>query len=165
MMTILLAWLKGLPQEFIVMIIAALPITELRGAIPLGLYLGMPAMKVFLFSIIGNMIPVAPILFLFKPISQQMRKFKFLAGFFDWLIKRSEKNSQAIQKYEALGLLIFVAIPLPMTGAWSGAIAAAVLTMRFRYAFWGIFGGVLGAGLIILMLCQMGILGYNAVLQ
>ena len=163
MIDILLQWLKCLPRELIVIITGALPIAELRGAIPLALSFGFPAGKAFWLSVFGNLTPVIPALFLLEPVSNRLRRFKLWARFFDWLFERTKKNSDAIQKYEALGLAIFVAIPLPMTGAWSGVIAASLFKIRFRYAFLAISAGVIGAGLIVITLCSLGILGWNMV--
>ena len=163
MLDILLHWLKSLPKDYAVIIVGALPITELRGAIPLGLSLGMPLARAFWLSILGNCIFVAPALFLFEPVTNALRKFKIWSHFFDWVFERTKKNSDAIQKYEALGLAIFVAIPLPMTGAWSGVIAASLFKIRFRYAFISIIAGVFCAGLIVLALCALGILSWKAV--
>lgn len=163
MLDIILGWLKGIPKEYVVMIVAALPISELRGAVPLGLSLGMPIGKVFWLSILGNSIFVAPALFLFEPVSTRLRKFKIWAGFFNWLFERTKKKSDSIQKYEALGLAIFVAIPLPMTGAWSGVVAASLFKIKFRYAFIAIIGGVLTAGLIVTTLCLLGIMSWKVV--
>jgi uncharacterized membrane protein len=163
MINTLLGWLKDIPREWVVMIVAALPISELRGSIPLGLYFGMPLAKAFWLSIVGNILPVAPALFLFEPVSTRLRKFKLWSRFFDWVFERTKKNSDAIQKYEALGLAIFVAIPLPMTGAWSGVIAASLFKIRFRYAFIAIAAGVIGAGIIVATLCALGILSWKAV--
>ena len=163
MLNIIIHWLKGLPQEFVVMIVGALPISELRGAIPLGLYLGMPILKAFFWGVLGNIIFIAPALFLFEPISNFLRKFKIWSRFFEWLFERTKKNSDAIQKYEALGLVIFVAIPLPMTGAWSGVIAASLFKIKFRYAFLAIVLGVIAAGIIVSLLCSLGMISWKAV--
>jgi uncharacterized membrane protein len=158
---IVLNWLRGLPRELVVMIVGALPIAELRGAIPLALSFGFSMSKAFWLSVIGNIIPIVPALFLLEPVSNRLRRFKLWARFFDWLFERTKKNSDTIQKYEALGLAIFVAIPLPMTGAWSGVVAASLFKIRFRYAFFAISLGVIGAGLIVSSLCALGILGWN----
>lgn len=147
------------------MIVGALPISELRGAIPLGLYFGMPLAKAFWLSVIGNIIPVAPALFLLEPVSMRLRKFRLWARFFDWVFERTRKKADTIQKYEALGLAVFVAIPLPMTGAWSGVIAASLFKIRFRYAFPAIVAGVIGAGLIVATLCALGIMSWKAVVH
>ena len=163
MLDTILHWLKGLPQEQVVMIVGALPVSELRGAIPLAISFGMPLAKAFWLSVLGNCIIVAPALFLFQPVTDFLRKFKIWSRFFDWVFARTKKNSDAIQKYEALGLAIFVAIPLPMTGAWSGVIAASLFKIRFRYAFLAIIAGVFCAGLIVTFLCGLGMLTFKAV--
>jgi uncharacterized membrane protein len=165
MLNIVISWLRGLPHELVVMIVGALPISELRGAIPLGLYFGMPILKAFFWGVLGNIIFVAPALFLFEPISTFLRKFKVWSRFFEWIFERTKKNSDAIQKYEALGLVIFVAIPLPMTGAWSGVIAASLFKIKFRYAFPAIFLGVIIAGVIVSLLCSLGMISWKAVVN
>jgi uncharacterized membrane protein len=125
----------------------------------------MSAAKAYWLSVLGNIIFVAPLLVIFEPVSNRLRKFKVWSKFFDWLFKRTKKNSDLIQKYEALGLALFVAIPLPMTGAWSGVIAASLFKIRFRYAFIAILTGVLSAGLIVLLLCKLGMLSWKAVIH
>ena len=161
MLSIILNWLKGFPKEWVVMIVGALPISELRGAIPLGLFYGMSLNKSFWLSILGNISFIVPALFFFEPVSQKLRRFKIWAKFFDWVFERTKKNSDAIQKYEALGLAIFVAVPLPMTGTWSGVIAASLFKIRFRYAFIAIVLGVIGAGLIVSVLCSLGMTSWK----
>lgn len=165
MINIIINWLKDVPKEYIVMLVGALPISELRGAIPLALSFGMPLGKAFWLSVIGNSIFVAPMLFLLEPVSNRLRRFKIWSRFFDWLFERTKKKADTIQKYEALGLAIFVAIPLPMTGAWSAVVAASLFKIRFRYAFIAILAGVLSAGLIVSSLCQLGILSWKAVVH
>ncbi len=165
MLEVILNYLKDLPKDYVVMIVGALPISELRGAIPLALSFGMSLSKAFWLSVLGNCIIVAPALFLFKPVSDVLRRFKIWSRFFDWVFERTKKNSDAIQKYEALGLAIFVAIPLPMTGAWSGVIAASLFKIKFRYAFISIMLGVVAAGLIVAALCGLGIMSWKAVVH
>ena len=157
--------LKHIPNEVMVIIMGALPISELRGAIPLGLSLGMSMGKAFWLSVLGNTIFIVPALFLLEPVSNRLRKFKIWSRFFDWVFEQTRKKSDLIQKYEALGLAIFVAVPLPMTGAWSGVIAASLFKIKFRYALVAITCGVLGAGLIVLALCSLGIISWKAVIQ
>ncbi len=163
MLNFIICWLKDIPKELIVVIVAALPISELRGAIPLALYYGMPLTKAYWLSVLGNVAIIPPALFLFEPVSSSLRKFKIWSRFFDWVFERTKKNSDSIQRYEAFGLFIFVAIPLPMTGAWSGVIAASLFKIRFRYALIAIVAGVLCAGLIVSVLCGLGILSWKAV--
>lgn len=147
------------------MIVGALPISELRGAIPLGLYYGMPLGKVFCLAVLGNLIPVIPVFFLLEPISQRLRKFKIWARFFDWFFERTKKKAELIQKYEALGLMMFVAIPLPVTGAWTGLAAATLFKIRFKYAFIAIFAGVVIAGIIVSILSTLGIMGWEVIVH
>lgn len=154
-------WWKDIPKEYVVMLVAALPISELRGAIPLALSFDISIHKAFWLAVLGNSIFVAPALFLFEPLSARLRRFKIWAHFFDWVFERTKRNADAIQKYEALGLLIFVALPLPMTGAFSGVIAASLFKIRFRYAFIAILSGVICAGLIVSTLCALGIWGWK----
>ena len=163
MLDIVIGWLKDIPKEYIVIIMGALPISELRGAIPLGLSFGMPLFKAFWLAVLGNVSFIIPALFLFEPVSDRLRRFKLWARFFNWIFERTKKNSEAIQKYEALGLAIFVAIPLPMTGAWSGVVAASLFKIRFRYAFFAITLGVLGAGIIVAALCALGIMSWKTI--
>ncbi|MBU1906193.1 MAG: small multi-drug export protein [Candidatus Omnitrophica bacterium] len=165
MIDLILSWLKDIPKELVVMIVGALPISELRGAIPLGLYYGMPLGKVFCLAVLGNLIPVIPVFFLLEPISQRLRKFKIWARFFDWFFERTKKKAELIQKYEALGLMMFVAIPLPVTGAWTGLAAATLFKIRFKYAFIAIFAGVVIAGIIVSILSTLGIMGWEVIVH
>ena len=163
MLNLVLGWLREVPAEYLVMLVGALPISELRGAIPLGLYLGLPLSKTFLLAVLGNIVFVAPALFLFEPVSAWLRRFKIWSHFFEWLFERTRRKSQQVLRYEALGLLILVAIPLPMTGAWTGVIAATLFKVRFRYAFLSIVSGVILAGVIVSLLCSLGIISWKAV--
>ena len=143
-------------NELIVFLLGLLPISEVRGAIPAGLAFGMPLKKVILLSVIGNLLPVIPMLFLFEPVSNRLRNFKPCKKFFDWFFERTKKKAGLIQKYEALGLAIFVGIPLPMTGAWTGCVAASLFKIKFRYAFIAIVVGVFMAAAIVTAVCLFG---------
>lgn len=163
MLNSLVAWLGQLPPEILVVTLGALPVSELRGAIPLGLYLSMPLSKAFLLAVLGNTIFIAPALLLFQPVSEYLRRFKLWAKFFEWLFDRTRRKSAQVLKYETLGLLILVAVPLPMTGAWTGVIAATLFKIRFRYAFIAIFCGVIIAGAIVSFLSALGLMSWKAV--
>ncbi|MFH0935766.1 MAG: small multi-drug export protein [Candidatus Omnitrophota bacterium] len=163
MIQLIAGWLKDIPRELIVVIMGALPVSELRGAIPLALSFGMPALKAFWLSVAGNLIPIIPILFLLEPVSNRLRRFKVWSRYFDWLFERTRKRAKQVQRYEFLGLILFVAIPLPMTGAWTGAVAASLFKVKFRYAVAAIVLGVLIAGVIVLNICCLGINGWRAV--
>ncbi|MBU2541158.1 MAG: small multi-drug export protein [Candidatus Omnitrophica bacterium] len=137
-------------EELLVLLTAAAPISELRGAIPLGIIkFGLPIYKTLFISLIGNMLPVIPILILVQPFAEMLRKFAFFKRFFDWFFERTKRKAELVQRYEALGLILFVAIPLPVTGAWTGAVAATLFKIRFRYALIAIFAGVLIACVIV----------------
>ena len=148
--------LVSLNKEIAVVVLAALPISELRGAIPLGIAMGFSPLKTYILAVVGNLIPTLPLLFLLQPVSDRLRKFRIFAKFFDWLFERTKRKASLIEKFEALGLILFVAIPLPITGAWTGCVAATLFKIRFRYAFLAIVAGVLIAGLIVLGLSLAG---------
>ncbi|NQU95020.1 MAG: small multi-drug export protein [Candidatus Omnitrophica bacterium] len=133
-----------------------MPVSELRGAIPLALALNFSPLKAYMLAVFGNLIPVIPLLFLFQPVSNRLRRIKFFEKFFDWLFKRTRRKAGLIEKFEALGLILFVAVPLPITGAWTGCIAATLFKIRFRYALAAVILGVLIAGLVVLGLGLIG---------
>ena len=137
--------------------IAALPVLELRGAIPYGVANGLPYLGVLAVSVIGNMLPVPfIILFVRKIFDWMKKKSKFLAGIAEKLEKRAENKIDVIEKYEMLGLFILVAIPLPGTGAWTGSLISALLGLRLKNAFPMILLGVLTAG-VIMMIISYGV--------
>ena len=137
--------------------IAALPVLELRGAIPYGGANGLPYFGVLAVSVIGNMLPVPfIILFVRKIFDWMKKKSKFLAGIAEKLEKRAENKMDVIEKYEMLGLFILVAIPLPGTGAWTGSLISALLGLRLKNAFPMILLGVLTAG-VIMMIISYGV--------
>ncbi len=165
MINIIINWLKDIPKEILVMLIGAIPVLELRWAIPQALWWEMPVFKTFWLAVLGNMLPVAPVLFLLEPVSNKLRRFKIWSRFFDWLAERTKKKADIIQKYETIGLALFVAVPLPGTGAWTGCLAASLFKIKFRYAFIAIAAGVIGAGVIVLALCMLGIFSIKAIIQ
>ena len=144
-------------KEVTVLITAALPISELRGAIPLALAMELSPLKAYLISVLGNLIPVIPLLFFLEPLAAKLRHIGVFEKFFTWLFERTKRKASLIERFEALGLILFVAIPLPITGAWTGCVAASLFKIRFRYAFLSIMLGVLIAGLIVLGLSLAGI--------
>jgi len=152
----LIIFVKGFQKELITIAVAVLPVSELRGAMPLAVAMGMSLKKAFILSVIGNMLPIIPILIFLEPVSAKLRRFKILAKFFDWFFTRTRKKAGVVEKFEALGLILFVAIPLPVTGAWTGCVAASLFKIRFRYAFFAISLGVLIAGIIVATLISVG---------
>lgn len=142
--------LNFLSIELTVLLTAALPIIELRGAIPVGISLGLSPIHATLISLVGSMIPVPFILFSIRPIFNYLKTTKIFKKLVHKLTDKSMSKSGKIQKYGAWGLLVFVAIPLPGTGVWSGSLAAALLDMRFKWAFPAILVGNIIAAAIIM---------------
>jgi len=138
-------------DELKVVGVAALPIFELRGAIPLGVkLLGMSAIgKVYFLSLLGNLIPVLPLLLFFKYFFHHLENIKFIGRFFKWWFRRVEKRSKLIERWGFWGLVLFVAIPLPVTGAWTGTAAATLFEIKVKRAFLAISLGVAIAGAIV----------------
>lgn len=131
-------------------IISMIPVIELRGAIPIGVSLGLSHVEAMGVSIIGNMLPVPFIILFIRPIFRWMtRKSGRLARLAEKLEAKAEGKWDKIHRYQFFALTIFVAIPLPGTGAWSGALIAAVMNMRLRNALPSILLGVLIAGVLV----------------
>lgn len=164
---------KGVSENATIVAISTLPIVELRGAIPVGHVL-LPdtdqssrvgrddwarSARIFFYAVLGNMLPVPFILLLLGPVSNLCMKIPLGRRFFDWLFARTRRKTADIEKYEFWGLAIFVAIPLPATGAWTGAMAGWLLGLDFFRSLLSIFCGVLGAGAIMTTLSLMGWFG------
>ncbi len=131
-------------------LISMVPVIELRGAIPIGVGAGLNLWLAIWVSIVGNLVPVPFIIIFIKKIFAWLRTVsKKLDGLVTRLEKRAEKKSATVQKYAFWGLFILVAIPLPGTGAWTGALVAAMLEMPLKKAFPAILLGVLGAAVIV----------------
>lgn len=143
----------------IVFLISMVPLIELRGAIPYGLGFGLAPLPTYALAIVGNCLPVPIILFFVKRVLFWMQgcSVELFRRVADFVIRKAQKNRDRVEKYAALGLFLFVAIPLPGTGAWTGSLVAAMFDMKKRYAFLSIFLGVLTAG-IIMSLITGGIL-------
>ena len=149
----------GLPDSVSVFLISTLPIVELRGAVPAGHLFGMNPVVIYVVAVAGNMLPIPFILLLLGPTSRFLMRYRLGRIFFAWLFARTRRKSGRIEKYETLGLTIFVAIPLPVTGGWTGAMAAFLMGMKFHHAMWSILLGVMIAGVIMTVLALMGWLG------
>ncbi|HSH36688.1 small multi-drug export protein [Schnuerera sp.] len=142
--------IEELKREILVLLMAAMPISELRGAIPLGISLGLSPIHSTIISIIGNMAIVPVLLKTLNPVMIFMEKTYFFSKFIGWVKRRTLKRTRAtIKKYSLLGLFILVAIPIPTTGAWTGCIAATLLKLDYKNALIVILSGVLTAGLIV----------------
>ncbi len=150
-------------KELIVVLIAALPVAELRLSIPVAIMkepygFGLDPFTAFYLSVIGNMIPVIPLLLFLEPVSNFLRRWRIGDIFFTWLFERTHrKHNDNFEKYGSIGLAIFVGIPLPATGAWTGCAAAFIFGFKFKNAFLAILAGVIIAGAVVTTLTVMGI--------
>ena len=153
--------LKGkIGNEFICFVISLLPILELRGGLLAAspAFLDVPLGKALIVCIIGNLLPIPFVLLLIEKILDLMEKWSFTKGFALWLRQKADKHKGQIQKYGFWGLVLFVGIPLPGTGAWTGSLVAALLHMDFKKAFSAIVLGVFLAA-IIMTIVSYGIIG------
>ncbi len=131
-----------------------LPIVELRGSIIYARAAGVDFLPALIVAVIGNMIPVPLILLLFRTMLKWFSNFPLIGPFLTKVLERAERKAETIGKYELLGIYLFVAVPLPGTGAWTGALVANVLKLPLRKAVPAILAGVLTSG------CIMGCLAY-----
>ena len=142
-----------LKKYLIVFFVSMVPIIELRGAIPYAVGFGLPLLPSYIIAIIGNMIPV-PFIFLFaRKVLVWGSTKKYIGKFFTWCLKKGEKGGEKLKQSAGKGLyialLIFVGIPLPGTGAWTGTLAASLLNMDFKKSTLAVMGGVILAGIIM----------------
>lgn len=142
-----------LKKYLIVFFVSMVPIIELRGAIPYAVGFGLPLLPSYIIAIIGNMIPV-PFIFLFaRKVLVWGSTKKYIGKFFTWCLKKGEKGGEKLKLSAGKGLyialLIFVGIPLPGTGAWTGTLAASLLNMDFKKSTLAVMGGVILAGIIM----------------
>ena len=144
-----------LPESIQVILVAMIPFGELRVSIPfaIGIY-EMNSLEAFALSIIGNMLPVILLLLFLDPVSNWLRRYTIFDRFFNWLFSRTRRYDNRMRKYGSLGLIPFVAIPLPVTGAWTACAVAFVFGIRFKYAFVAILAGVITAGIIVTLSCM-----------
>ncbi|QXM05157.1 COG2426 family protein [Crassaminicella indica] len=149
--------LTYISNEIMVLLVAAMPLMELRGAIPIGVSLGITPLHATILGLFGSMIPVPFLLLLLKPIFIKMKKHPYWRKLVDWITKRTLRKTEKVHKYKSLGLLLFVAVPLPTTGVWTGAIAASLLNIPFKQAFTAIFMGNTIAALIIMTISHVAV--------
>lgn len=147
-------FLETVGREWCVFFCSMIPIIELRGAIPLGAGLGLEWWQSYLISVAGNFLPVPFILLFINTILRWMAnsKVKFLNRVANWLFAKAEKNREKIEKYAFWGVAVFVAIPLPATGAWTGSLVAAVFNMKFWRALFSALLGICIAGVIMTLI-------------
>ncbi len=156
MQQIILTYIKQLSPELATFIVAMLPIFELRGAIPLGIGLNLSWQQTYCLAVAGNIIPVIPLLLFLKPVSEYLRRYPMWERFFNWLFARTRSRSALVERLELVGLILFVAVPLPITGAWTGTVAAFLFDIPFKHALPAIALGVMIAGSVV-TLASLGV--------
>lgn len=149
-------------KYFWVLLISMVPLIEIRGAIPYAVLWGLPLVPSIIVAVIGNMIPV-PFIFLFaRNVLEWGKDKKLIGGFFTWCLEKGEKGGRKLEEKAGRGLywalFLFVGIPLPGTGAWTGMLAASILDMDFKKSTLAVLSGVLLAGAIML-LASLGVFG------
>lgn len=156
------SYLAGINHELAVFIVSMLPIIELRGAVPFGITLGIDWWLVYILSVVGNVLPVPFIILFFRPIIDYLEKTRLFGKLAQKLKKRTTSKIDGVNKYKMFGLFLFVATPLPGTGAWTGAAIAAIMKMRIKHSLPTILLGVMAAGVIMTAVsCGVGgILSY-----
>ena len=151
-------------QELITFGLSLLPVSEIRGSIIYGLSaMGKDLatqLQVYIISVIGNFLPIPFVLWLFRPILKKLNKTKLLRKPTVWLEKRTKAKAQKLAKISAGALFIFVAIPLPTTGAWTGAMIASLLDIRYKYSLPALLLGIMTAGLIVTLIMN-GVLSFG----
>ena len=149
-------------KYFWVFLIAMVPLIEIRGAIPYAVGFGLPLVPSILVAVLGNMLPV-PFIFLFaRKVLEWGKDRKVIGKFFTWCLEKGEKGGRKLEAKAGRGLywalFLFVGIPLPGTGAWTGTLAASILNMDFKKSTLAVMAGVLLAGAIML-LASLGVFG------
>ncbi len=149
-------------QYLIVLLISMVPLIEIRGAIPYAVGFGLPLVPSYAVAILGNMIPV-PFIYLFaRRILEWGKDKKYIGGFFTWCLEKGEKAGKKLESKAGRGvyvaLLLFVGIPLPGTGAWTGTLAASLLNMDFKKSVLCVLAGVFLAG-VIMLAASLGVFG------
>ncbi|NMA00988.1 MAG: small multi-drug export protein [Clostridia bacterium] len=136
-------------EEWQILLMSAVPFTELRLTIPLAIALGIEPLKAFFLACTGNFLPIIPLLLLLEPMTKIIAKIPILDKILNSIITRTRSKGEQVEKYGALGLLLFVAVPLPGTGVYSAAILAFLFGIRFWYSFISLTLGMLVAGVVV----------------
>lgn len=169
----ILEFFSGLPRELYVFVISMLPIIELRGSIPVGAALGLPFYLNYLLSVVGNILPVPFILLFIPKFLDFLERFKIFKPMVSWLKKRADKNKSRVlvdgeevdggkvqmSKRVFFALTLFVAIPLPGTGAWTGSLVASLFRLPKRYSLLAALIGVMLSG-IVMTLASYGVVEF-----
>lgn len=141
--------LAGLPVTWQIFLMSIIPVTELRAAIPIGILLEATPWQAFFWGVLGNLVPVVPLLILLPLVYGWACKLRCLERFLTGFVARCRKKGHQVEKYGALGLLFFVAVPLPGTGVWTGCFVAFLMGINFYYAVAAISVGTILAGITV----------------
>jgi len=148
-------------KEFYILVLSGLPVTELRATIPLALAWGLEPWRSFVLAVCGNLVPVLPILLLLTPLEEVLaRRFPRIEQVLQRLLRRTRGKGEQVKKYGAIGLCLFVAVPLPGTGAWTGAALAWLFGISVWSSFISIVIGVIIAGIIV-TLVTLGVINVS----
>lgn len=155
-----------LKHYIMIFFVSMVPIVELRGAIPISQGFGLPLLQSYIICVIGNMLPVPVIFFFARKVLIWGKDKKFIGRFFTWCLDKGERGGEKLKEKAGKGLyvalLLFVGIPLPGTGAWTGTLAASFLDMDFKKSVIACMGGVLLAGVIMGVGSVAGVSFFNA---
>lgn len=153
----------GLPPLVIVALLSALPISEVRGGIPAGFALNVPLWEILIVAVPANVIAVIPVIVWFEPLAQRFGDTPGLGRFIQWLLRRARRREAEIRKYGVWAVTMFVAVPLPATGAWTGALVASVFGLGFWRSLACVALGVCIASAIVTLACA-GVIELGALL-
>lgn len=149
--------IRSLPPELVVIILSAAPVSEVRGGIPAGLILGLPLTTILPLAVISNVVSVLPVILCFDWVADWLADKPVLGGLISRLMRRARSKEALVKKHGVWAITLFVAIPLPVTGAWTGSLVAAVFGMRFWQVVLCLILGVLIASAIVTCLSLAGI--------
>jgi uncharacterized membrane protein len=158
--------LRGLPPELVVFIISALPIFEIRGGAIAGLAIfHLPVEQVLFYGFLGNIASVTPLLLFLEPITKWLYGNRTADRFFHWLFARAQRKAEQINRWGPFGLVLFTAIPLPVSGAWTATLASIFLGVRRWRAIASIYAGVIIAGIVVSLLTLGASAGLRELLE
>ncbi len=149
--------IKGLPAEWVVVILSAAPFIEVRGGIPAGIIMGLPLAQILPLAIVSNVVSVLPVVLGFNWVAQRLADKPLLGRLITALIRRARSKEEMVNKHGVWAVTLFVAIPLPVTGAWTGSVVAAVFGMRFGRVLFCLTVGVMIASAIVTSLSLAGV--------
>ena len=159
--------MTAVKHYLIVFLVSMVPLIELRGAIPYGVLFGLPLWQTFLIAIVGNMLPVPIIFFFARRVLEWGADKPVIGKLFTFFLEKGHKGGEKLQAKAGRGLyvalLLFVGIPLPGTGAWTGTLAASLLDMDFKKSVLACMGGVLLAGCIMGLLSVLGVSAFGTI--